>query len=191
VLGIAPLYPTPWPLARDSRVEFTMRHLGLATFSGSFEGVSGTVHADRANTLRQLEVVIDARTLTTRSADRDARLRAMGLFGTDEHPTLRFRSDWTYEKGNRREGVQGALTMHGRTHIVALVAEPARVTADVTGRRWFETTVSGSIDRRTWGVAVHPLLEIGGVLLGHEVHVRLMLRAAVPGVKARRSESAP
>ena len=79
--------------------------------------------------------------------------------------------------------MQGTLTMLGRTHVVQLVAEPARVTLDVTGRRWFETSVEGTIDRREWGVAVHPILETGGVLLGHEVHVVLRLRAAIPGVR--------
>ena len=185
VLGIAPLYPTPWPLARDSRVEFTLRHLGIATFGGSFERIAGTLHADQAHVLRRLEVTVDAASLTTRSPERDARLRELRLFGDEAHPSLRFRSDWTYEKGGGREGVQGTLTMLGRTHVVQLVAEPARVTLDVTGRRWFESSVEGTIDRREWGVAVHPMLETGGILLGHEVQVRFRLRAAIPGVKPR------
>ena len=183
MLGIAPLYPAPWPLARDSRVEFTLRHLALGTIDGSFERLAGTLHADQAHVLRRLDVVVDAASLTTRSAERDARLRALKLFGDEAHPTLRFRSDWAYEKGGGREGVQGTLTMLGRTHVVELVAEPARVAIDVTGRRWFETSLAGTIDRRAWGVAVHPVLETGGLLLGHEVQVRLQLRAAVPGVK--------
>jgi polyisoprenoid-binding protein YceI len=187
VLGIAPLYPDPWPLARDSRVEFTMRHLGLATFGGSFERVAGSVRVDTAHVLRRLELTVDAASLTTRSPERDARLRAIGIFGDDEHPSLHFRSDWTYEKGGGREGVQGTLTMLGRTHVVQLVAEPTRVTLDVTGRRWLDATVAGTIDRRDWGVAVHPVLETGGLLLGHEVHVRLRLRAAIPGVKPARA----
>ena len=187
MLGIAPLNPHPWPLARESRVEFTMRHLGLATFGGSFERVAGTLHADQANVLRRLEVVVDAASITTRSPERDARLRAVGLFGNEDHPSLHFRSDWTYEKGGGREGVQGTLTMLGHTHVVQLVAEPTRVTLDVTGRRWFEATVAGTIDRREWGVAVHPMLETGGILLGHEVQVRFRLRAAIPGVRPARA----
>ena len=184
MLGIAPLYPTPWPLARDSRIEFTLRRLGLATLEGSFERVSGAIQSDQSHTIRRLEFAVDANSLTTHSPARDARLRALGLFGSDEHPTLRFRSNWTYEKGGGRKAVQGMLTMHGAGHVVELIAEPARLSLDVTGRRWYETHVSGAIDRRAWGVAVHPLLEVGGVLLGHEVHVRLRVRAAVPGVKS-------
>lgn len=180
MLGIAPLYPDSWPLARDSRVEFTMRHLGLGTFDGSFERVAGTLHADQANVLRRLELTVDAASISTRSQERDARLRAMGLFGNDDHPSFHFRSDWAYEKGGGREGVQGTLTMLGRTHIVELVADPSRVSFDVTGRRWFEANVAGTIDRRAWGVAVHPLL-------GHEVQVRFRLRAAIPGVRAARA----
>jgi len=180
VLGIAPLYPTRWPLARDTRLEFTMRHLGLATLGGSFQRVRGMLQADQANTLRQLDLVVDARSLTTRDPERDARLRAMGLFGSDEHPSIRFRSTWAYEKGGGRQGLQGTLTMHGSAHVVELIAEPARVSADVTGRRWYEATVAGTIDRRVWGLRLH------GVLLGHEVQVRLHVRAAVPGVRPSR-----
>ena len=176
MLGIAPLYPSPWPLARDSRVEFTMRRLGLATLEGSFERMSGTILADQSHTIRRLEFAVDAGSLTTHSPERDARLRALGLFGSDAHPTLGFRSNWTYEKGGGRQAVQGMLTMHGTGHVVELIAEPARLTLDVTGRRWYDARVSGAIDRRAWGVAAHPSL-------GHDVHVRLHIRAAVPGVK--------
>ena len=183
MLGVAPLHPTCWPLSKASRLEFTMRHLGLSTLGGSFERVRGSIHVDQANALRRLTLVVDARSLTTRAPERDARLRAMGLFGGDENPWLRFHSNWSYEKGGGREGVQGTLAMHGCTHTIELIAEPARVRPDATGRRWYETTVTGTIDRRLWGVAINPLLEIGGVLLGHEVHVRLRLRAAVPGVR--------
>ena len=179
MLGIAPLYPTRWPLARDTRLEFSMRHLGLTTLGGSFERVRGLLHVDQANALRRLDLVVDAGSLTTRDPERDARLRAMRLFGDDAHPSLRFRSTWAYEKGGGRRGLQGTLTMHGSAHVVELIAEPARVAADATGRRWYEATVAGTIDRRAWGVGLR------GPLIGRDVHVRLYVRAAVPGVRPR------
>jgi polyisoprenoid-binding protein YceI len=182
MLGNRPLLPTRWPLAvPDSRVEFALRHLGVAAIRGAFTSLDGSVRADAGNALRELHVRVDAHSLATGSATRDARLRELGVFGSDLHPTLLFRSDWSYEKGRGREGMQGSLTMHGQTHVVELIATPGTVTADADGggRRIYATLVTGAIDRRAWGVAVHPLLEVGGVLLGHEVHVAIHVRARV------------
>jgi polyisoprenoid-binding protein YceI len=182
MLGNRPLLPTRWPLALpDSRVEFSLRHLGVATIHGAFTAFDGAVRADAGGALRELELRVDASSVDTGSPARDARLRELGVFGTDLHPTLLFRSDWSYEKGHGREGMQGSLTMHGQTHVVELIATPGTVTADADGggRRIYATLVTGTIDRRAWGVAVHPLLEVGGVLLGHEVHVAIHVRARV------------
>ena len=49
--------------------------------------------------------------------------------------------------------------------------------ADRAGRRIYVARAEGTIDRRQWHVYVHPALEAGGLLLGHDVHVRLVLGA--------------
>jgi polyisoprenoid-binding protein YceI len=180
MLGAAPLLPTPWPLdPGESRVEFALRHLGVTTISGRFGRVGGSVHVDVAREIRRLDVVVDADSLATGHPERDARLLALGVFGSEAHPTLRFRGDWSYEKGRGREGVQGTLTMHGATHVVELIATTGVVSVDAAGRSWYAATATGTLDRRAWGVAVHPLLDVGGLLLGHEVRVELRVRARV------------
>jgi polyisoprenoid-binding protein YceI len=182
MLGNRPLLPTRWPLAvPDSRVEFSLRHLGVATIHGAFTAFDGSVRADVGAGLRELDVRVDTRSVVTGSPARDTRLRELGVFGSDLHATLVFRSDWSYEKGRGREGMQGSLTMHGQTHVVELIATPGTITTDADGQRTYAALVTGEIDRRTWGVAVHPLLEIGGILLGHEVHVAIHVRAHVDG----------
>jgi polyisoprenoid-binding protein YceI len=75
--------------------------------------------------------------------------------------------------------MQGTLTMHGQTHVIELIAAPGTVAERADGRLVYSTVATGAIDRRDWGVAVHPLLEIGGVLLGHEVHLLLHVQALV------------
>jgi len=181
MLGNRPLLPTRWPLAvPDSRVEFALRHFGLASIRGTFVGLDGTVRVDADHALRELHVRVNAHSIATGSPARDARLRELGVFGSELHPSLVFRSDWSYEKGRGREGMQGSLTMHGQTHVVELIAAPGTITVDANGRSTYTTLVTGAIDRRDWGVAVHPLLEIGGVLLGHDVHLHLYLRALLP-----------
>lgn len=111
------------------------------------------------------------------SPERDERLRALTLFGSEEHPTLRFRSDWAYEKGHGREAVQGLVTMHGQTHIVELIASPGVLTVDESGRSWYAATAESTVDHRLWGYAERRLAKVGGLVIGHEVSVTLHLGA--------------
>jgi polyisoprenoid-binding protein YceI len=187
VLGAAPLHPTWWAIEPSlSRVDFTVRHLGVPTLAGTFRRFSGSIRTDTSQALRQLELIVDAHSLDTGAPWRDEQLRAHRIFGSDEHPTLEFRSHWSYEKGKGREGVQGSLRMHGQTHVLQLVADPPTLSTDEAGRRWYATTVSGVLDRRQWGVSAHHQLDIGGLLVGHEVHVLLRLHALIPSLVADR-----
>lgn len=181
MLGAAPLYPTDWPLdAATSRVDFTFRHLGVPTIAGRFEEVAGVVRVDTAHLLRRLDVTVRADSVRTGSAALDAQLRALTLFGSDAHPTLRFRSDWAYEKGRGREAVQGLLTMHGQTHVMELIAEAGVLTVDEAGRPWYAATAVATVDHRLWGYGERALTRVGGLVIGHEVHVTLRANALAP-----------
>jgi polyisoprenoid-binding protein YceI len=178
MLGSPPLHPVSWTLAAPpSRVSVSVRHLGVGHFAGEFQRFTGRLRADVADALRGLEFTVDARSLVAGRDQHTRHLRA--LFGSDEHPSLHFRSDWAHEKGRGREAVQGTLTMHGRTHVVELVAAPGTLVTDAAGRRWYATTVTGALDRRQWGVPAHGPIELGGLVVGHEVALRLELHAPV------------
>jgi polyisoprenoid-binding protein YceI len=183
VLGTSPLNATPWTLDPErSRVHVSLRHFGVASIKGEFTKMTGHVRADSTHALRELVLHVDASSLDTKLSTRDTHMRQLQIFGNDEHPTLEFKSTWSYEKGRGREGMQGSLRMHGQTHIIELIASEPKLETDEHGRTWYVAHVTGVLDRRRWGVAVHPLLEIGGVLLGHEVHIELRLHAPVEAV---------
>jgi len=176
MLGSPPLHPAHWTLAAPpSRVSVSVRHLGVGHIVGEFRRFTGQVRADVEGTLRRLELTVDAQSLV---AGHDLHTRPLRtLFGSDDHPSLHFRSDWAYEKGGGREGVQGTLVMHGLTHVVELVAARGAVLTDGEGRRWYAATVTGTLDRRQWGPITHGPVELGGLVLGHDVELRLELHA--------------
>lgn len=76
--------------ASHSRVGFIARHAMIAKVRGSFDQVVGTATIDGANPANStLEVVIQAESVDTRDANRDAHLRSADFFDVEKYPT-----DW-------------------------------------------------------------------------------------------------
>ena len=162
---------------QTSRVDFMLRHLGVGTIAGRFNRFTGTVLADAAYVLRAFDLTLDAASLDTGSAAPTGQMHVARLFGSDEHPAIQLRSTWARPIAHGRYQIDALLTMHGETHYVELTADPGELDTDRAGRRIYVARAEGTIDRRQWRVSVHPILEAGGLLLGHDVHVRLMLGA--------------
>jgi len=68
---------TTWTLdASHSTVEFVAKHMMITTVKGRFADVTGTIVADEANfTDSTVDVTMQAESLDTRTAERDAHLR--------------------------------------------------------------------------------------------------------------------
>src|SRR4029450_12998230 len=71
--------------------EFVARHL-MAKVRGKFSGVSGVATVAERPEDSPIEIEIDASTAHTGDATRDGHLRSNDFFGTEDHPTISFRS---------------------------------------------------------------------------------------------------
>ena len=81
-----------------SSLEFEVRKLGLVTIKGRVPGFSGTIHGGPGFAL---EGVVDATSITTFDADRDAHLQSPEFFDTQRYPELRFASTAAGLDGDR------------------------------------------------------------------------------------------
>jgi polyisoprenoid-binding protein YceI len=70
-----------------------------------------------------LDVVIDASSIDTGVADRDAHLRSADFFDVERYPEITFKSTGVTQTGTDRLRVDGALTIKGVTREVALDVE--------------------------------------------------------------------
>jgi polyisoprenoid-binding protein YceI len=158
--------------ASHSQAGFVVRHLMVSKVRGAFTGVSGTVTVADEVTGSSLEVEIDPASIDTRDAGRDEHLRSADFFGTDEHPTITYRST-----GLRRESgswlLDGDLTIKGVSRPVTLDVEFLGAAGDPWGGTRLGFSATGELDREDWGLNWNQALETGGVLVGKKVALEI------------------
>jgi polyisoprenoid-binding protein YceI len=161
-------------------LEFSVRHLIISTIRGRFTNFVGSIDLDHDDITRsKVTVEIDASSITTDEAERDANLRSQHFLDVEQFPVIRFESE-RIEVDGAHLRVIGPLTMHGVTRDVTLRAEPLGSLTDPydTGRIAF--AVAGAIDRVDFGLRGNQSFAAGGVvagLLGDRVAIALDVRA--------------
>jgi polyisoprenoid-binding protein YceI len=161
---------TTWTIdPAHTQIEFSVRHMGLATVRGRFGAFSGTVVTDDAGRPSSVSVDVATSSIDTNSADRDAHLRSADFFDAEAYPTIAFRSTHVRALGGDRFRVVGDLTMHGVTRPVELDAEIGEPVRDPWGQRRRAAVVGGRILRKEFGLAWNQVLEAGALLVGEEV----------------------
>lgn len=170
-----------------SGINFSVRHMVFAKVRGRFGEWQGTLRLDpRDLTRSRVEVEIDAASIDTGVADRDAHLRSGDFFDVERFPKLRFESTKVEQTGEGRYRLHGNLTIRDVTREVAIDVEHGGQAKDPWGNQRHAFTASTSIDRRDFGLEWNQVLEAGGVLVGEKVDIDLEVQA----VEAAASEAA-
>ena len=161
-----------------SSIHFSVRHLMIAKVRGQFSRWTGTLEVPEGDFRKAgLTVTIDAASIDTGVADRDAHLRSADFFDVEKYPELTFKAAGTkHEAGNRFE-LHGLLTIKGVTQPVTLMVEEAGRATDPWGNTRAVFSAKGSVSRKEFGLTWNQALETGGVLVGKEVTIDLDVEA--------------
>ena len=75
-----------------SGAEFKVKHMMISNVKGQFAIVNGTLSLDEGDlTHSRVEASLDAASVNTRDAQRDAHLKSAGFFDVEKFPTLSFK----------------------------------------------------------------------------------------------------
>lgn len=102
---------------------FSISHLGFSTMHGRFDTSSGKVTLDLAAKTGSVDIAIDANSISTGFAKRDAHLKSPDFFNAAEFPTITYKSSSIKFKGDVPVSVDGNLTLLG-------VSKPVTLTID-------------------------------------------------------------
>lgn len=164
---------TKWSVdLAHSSIEFSVRHLMIAKVKGSFEKFDADVQLDTDDLpTATATFTIEAASINTRNAERDAHLRSADFFETDTFGSVSFVTTNFVKTGANTYDVTGNLTIRGvtRPETFALVFEG--VAKDFSGNVKAGFSGTGKISRTDYGLNWNAALETGGVLVGEEVNI--------------------
>jgi polyisoprenoid-binding protein YceI len=160
-----------------SQVEFVARHMVFSKVRGNFGSFQVNLEVDESTHLpTSITAEIDASSIDTRVADRDAHLRSADFLHAEEHSTITFRSariSGTAEKFK----VEGDLTIRGVTKPVTLDATYDGGGKDPWGNERVGYSATTSVNRKDFGLTWNQALETGGVLVGENIEIILTIEA--------------
>jgi polyisoprenoid-binding protein YceI len=149
-------------------VEFIGRHLVFTKVRGRFTGVSGAVTVAEDPDASSVEVTLDAASVTTGNADRDAHLKSPDFFDVESYPVITFKSTSVEWKGI--EGtMEGDLTVHGVSRPITMSTEFRGVVTDPWGGTRAVFSAKGEVNREDWGLVWNMPLESGGLLVSKSI----------------------
>jgi polyisoprenoid-binding protein YceI len=176
--------PTPGTYLLDpthTRIGFVARHLMVTKVRGNFREFEGSITVAEQPTDSTAEVTIQAASIDTNTADRDAHLRSADFFDAEQFPQLTFGSARVTSQQGSDFTVTGDLTIKGVTHEVELKVELDGVVADPYGNTRLAVSASTDIDREQWGLTWNAALETGGVMVSKNIRIEIESEAVLQG----------
>jgi polyisoprenoid-binding protein YceI len=161
-----------------TQLGFVARHAMVTKVRGRFREFEGSAHLDAAHPERSTaSVVIEARSIDTGNADRDAHLRSNDFLDMEQYPHITFDSTAVEKVDDEHYRMTGDLTIKGTTCATTVDFVFTGIAIDPFGnvRAGFEG--SCTLNRKDWGVAWNATLETGGMLVSDKVNLEIEVSA--------------
>ncbi len=160
--------------AAHSEITFKIRHLMITNVNGRFTKFEGKMISDSDDFAdAEIDFEADIDSINTNNEQRDGHLRTGDFFDAAQYPKLTFKSTSLQKEGGDIYKLNGDLTLHGVTKPITLSAEYGGASNDLYGNARIGFTLTGSLQRKDYGLEWNAALETGGVALSDEVKLML------------------
>lgn len=166
---------TSWNIdPTHSEVQFKVKHLVISTVTGSFSSFEGQIEAEGDNFENaEASFAADIDSINTNDDDRDEHLKSDDFFNVEQHPQLKFESSNIEHVADGEYNVTGDLTIRDTTKEIELDVIHGGTVGDQYGQTKAGFEVSGSINRKGFGLTWDAVTEAGNVIVGDEIKLQL------------------
>jgi polyisoprenoid-binding protein YceI len=162
-----------------SEVSFQIRHMVVSKVRGRFDTFAGAIVTAEDPAGSSVQVTIDAASINTANADRDAHVRSGDFLDTATFPQIFFNSAGVRDDDGDYL-VDGDLTIRGVTKPITLKVEVNGFTPDARGGIRAGFSASTEINRSDFGVSFNgPIPGTDAVLLGEKISLTLEVEAVL------------
>ena len=160
-----------------SQVGFAVKHMMVSTVRGRLGKLTGKLELDPAQAEKaDFELAVDVASIDTGDPKRDGHLRSADFFDAEKYPTITFKSNAIFPRGDGRYTASGDLTIRGVTRPVSFDIELLGVTVDGQNGQHLGATATVTIDRTDFGLTWNMPVP-NGVLVSEKVKVDVDLQA--------------
>ncbi|HLO59562.1 MAG TPA: YceI family protein [Bacteroidales bacterium] len=165
---------TTWVIDPDhSEIFFKVKHLVIATVTGSFERFEGKMVTQSDNFEdADVEFSADVDSINTNAPDRDKHLRSDDFFDAAHNPKIFFKSK-SFKKSGDAYKLTGDITIRGISREVVLDVEYGGAMKDPWGNDKVGFELTGKLNRKDFGLKWNVMTEAGGAVAGDEVKLQL------------------
>ena len=161
-----------------SEVGFKLKHLMVSTVRGLFKEYDASIYTTNEDFLTaEVDFWINPASIDTDNAQRDDHLRNSDFFDIDHFKEINFTGN-TYEvveKGDNYN-IYGELTIKGVSKQVKLAVKFGGIIKDPWGHEKAIFSVTGTINRKDWGLNWNMALETGGLLVSDDISINVELQ---------------
>ena len=168
---------TNWNVdASHSKLGFAVTHMMVSETEGKFKIYEGKISSSKADSDfndAKIDFTVDAASINTDDEKRDGHLKSADFFDVAKFPKITFVSK-SMKAGKIKNTyiLVGDLTMHGVTKSVTLNAIGAsKIVKDPYGMERYAFKVTGTVNRKDFGLAWNAVLEAGGVAVSKDVRL--------------------
>jgi polyisoprenoid-binding protein YceI len=161
-----------------SEINFTVHHLVISKVRGRFTRWSGTVLVPDGDWGRAtVDVVIDASSIDTGIAARDADLRSANFLDVGRYPEIRFRTLQVSAGAASGFRAVGQLTLKGRVGQVTLEVEGSGAMRNPRRKERARFSAQTAIRRRDFGASGNVGWDRYGIMIGERVDIEIAVEA--------------
>lgn len=157
-----------------TEVQFKVKHLVIATVTGTFNSFSGTVESssddfDNAKVAFQ----IDVNSIDTNNADRDGHLKSEEFFAVEKYPTIDFTNGILKKHSGNDYKLNGQISIRGVAKEITLDVEYGGTVVDPWGNTKSGFEITGKINRKDFGLSWSAVTEAGNLVVSDEVKLHI------------------
>lgn len=157
---------TKWNLdTAHSEIGFKVKHMMISTVTGHFEDFNATVATESEDFKNaDFDFVASIGSINTKNTDRDNHLKSNDFFNAEAYPEMTFKSiSFDGEK------MIGDLTIRDITKKIELNVDFNGIAVDPYGQTKAGFEITGTINRKDFGLAWSAVTEAGSVVVAEQV----------------------